>query len=117
MAKFAKVEGGKVTQIQPYIETGFIACGDEVICGFDHDGTNFIAPTATPPTVAKIKAEASRRIIRSGHDWMAARAVGAGIAIPTHIKIYAADVRTSSANLEAAPVANYKDNTHWPADP
>lgn len=69
------------------------------------------------PTAEQIKAEANRRIAASGHDWMAARETGGGAAIPQNIKDYAANIRTDCAALEAAPVADYRNDTHWTAAP
>lgn len=71
--------------------------------------------TAHLPSAAEIKAEANRRIVASGHDWMAAREVGGGTIMPANIKTYAANIRDDSATLEATPVADYTDDSHWTA--
>lgn len=69
------------------------------------------------PTANEIKAEANRRIQASGHDWMAAREVSDGTVIPPAIKTYATNIRADSAALEATPVADYKDDSHWTIAP
>lgn len=65
------------------------------------------------PTHAEIDLEAYRRIADSGHDWMAARETGGGIAMPANIKTYAADIRVDADNLQTTPVADYTNDTHW----
>jgi len=69
------------------------------------------------PSVLELKEEANRRIIESGHDWMAIREISDGTPIPQTIKDYAAAIRADCAALELSPVSDYKNDTHWTAAP
>lgn len=55
MAKYAKVEAGKVVQINLRDTAGFVSCGDEVTVGYDYDGTNFTAPAPAAPTWGEVR--------------------------------------------------------------
>ena len=118
MAKYAKLENDVVVQIQPYFETGFESCPDNVVSGYIKNGANWDAPVVDlTPTINQIKAEAHRRIEVVMPVWMVAREVSGGTAITQTIKDYAADIRTDSATLEGTLPTDYMDDSHWTAPP
>lgn len=73
-------------------------------------------PISDEEILTGIKAQAAYRIAESGHDWMAAREVGGGAAIPDSVKTYAQAVRDASDALEAMETLpqNYADDSNWP---
>jgi len=80
------------------------------------NGSSWDANLSTA-TTAQLKAEANRRIAKSGHDWMAARETGGGATMPSNITTYASDIRADCVTLEASPPTDWTNDTHWTADP
>ena len=51
MANYCKLDTNNiVVQIQPYSESGFVSCPDNVVAGFHYDGTDFTAPPSSHHT-------------------------------------------------------------------
>jgi hypothetical protein len=130
MAKFGRVENGKVREVveaadQNEIDTKFhssIAAqfvldpSNLIEQGWEYDGANFSAPAPidNTPTVQQIKDEANKRIAASGHDWQIIRQISDGTPVPQAILDYAAAVRAASTTLEASLPEDYSNDVHWP---
>lgn len=49
--KYALIENGVVTQMQPNMQDGFIQVNDSVVCGMIQDGDNFTSPEPAPKSI------------------------------------------------------------------
>lgn len=52
--KFALIEEGKVSQVQPYPGEGFIEAPANVVCGMIFDGENYSNPEQPEPTTNEL---------------------------------------------------------------
>ena len=96
--KYAKIVGGVVTQVQPYIEKGFIEVPDDIVYGMiqQADGS-FIAPApdTLTPFLLSVQAELDRT------DLVAIRCIKAGVAFPTEWQTYTTDLRALLSSTTA----------------
>ena len=127
MATFGRIENGVVMEVITAIDqkeinskfhktiaAQFVKDSSGLIKpGWIYDGESFAVPAPVVPTIDQIKSEAGRRIVASGHDWMAARQTGDGAPMPQTIKDYAAAIRTDSATLEESLPEDYTNDSHW----
>lgn len=70
--KYAKIEGGKVTQVQPHEGEGFVKVHGSIVCGMVHDGTDSYAKksfSAPAPELTWNDIRITRDALLSRSDW------------------------------------------------